>query len=70
MEKKEQKEIEEARISSKFGSFLDSFLVDMLLFTAALITITITIVVIYVVCGQSILKALVANIALLCTKVI
>ena len=35
MEKKEQKEIEEARISSKFGTFLNSFLVDVLLFTVA-----------------------------------
>ena len=68
MEKKEEKEIEEARISSKFGSFLNSFLVDVLLFTTALITIIVTIVVIYVVCRKSKLKALVANIALQHTK--
>ena len=37
-EKFEQKEIEEAKISSKFGSFLDSFLVDVLLFIVALTT--------------------------------
>ena len=37
---------------------------DMLLFTTALITLIITLVVIYMVCGQSKLKALVANIAL------
>ena len=36
----------------------------MLLFTAALITMIITIVMIYVVCGKSKLKALVANIVL------
>ena len=70
MENKEQKEIQEAQLSSKFGSFLNSFLVDMLLFTAALITIIITLVVICMVCGQSKLKVLVANIALQCTKVV
>ena len=70
MEKREQKEIEEAKISSKFGSFLNSFLVDVLLFTAALITIIIALIVIHMVCGQSKLKALVANIALQHTKAI
>ena len=69
MEKKEQKEIEVARISSKFSSFLNSFLVDVLLFTAALITVIIIIVVTYMVCRQSKLKALVANIVLQHTKV-
>ena len=64
MKEKEQKEIEEAKVSSKFGSFLDSFLIDVLLFTGALMTIIITIVMISVVCGQSKLKTLVANIAL------
>ena len=63
-EKIEQKEIEEAKISSKYGSFLDSFLVDVLLFIEALTTVIITLVVMYMVCRQSKLKALVANIAL------
>ena len=67
LERKGQQEIEEAKKSSKFGSFLKSFLVDMLLFTVALI---ITIVGIYMVCGQSKLKALVANIALQCMKAV
>ena len=70
LERKGQKEIEKAKTSSKFGSFLKSFLVDMLLFTAALITMIITIVMIYMVCGQSKLKALVAKIALQCTKAV
>ena len=70
MEKKGQKEIEEAKISSKFGSFLKSFLVDMCLLTAALVTIIITIVVLYMVHGQSKLKALVANIALQHTRAV
>ena len=63
-EKNEQKEIEEAKISLKFASFPDSFWVDVLLFIAALTTVIITLVVMYMVCGQSKLKALVANIAL------
>ena len=64
MEKREQKEMEEAKMSSKFGSFLNSFLVDVFLFAAALIKIIITLVVIYMVCRQSKLKAIVANAAL------
>ena len=70
MEKNEQKEIEEAKISSKFGSFLNSFLVDVLLFIAALSTVIITLVVMYMVCRQSKLKALVANLALQHTKAV
>ena len=61
-----QEHIDEERTkqSSKFGSFLNSFLADVLLFLATLVTIIITSVVIYVVCRQSKLKSLVANIAL------
>ena len=58
-----QEHIDEERIkqSSKFGSYLNSFLADMLLFSAALVTIIITLVIICMVCGQSKLKTLVAN---------
>ena len=70
IEKKEQKKIEEAKMSSKFGSFLDSFLVDVLPFTAALITMIIALVVMYMVCRQLKLKVLVANLALQHTKAI
>ena len=61
-----QEHIDEERTkqSSRFGSFLNSFLADVLLFSAALVTIIITLVVIYVVCRQLKLKILVANIAL------
>ena len=69
-EKQNQKELEEAKIGSKLGSLLDSFMVDILLFIAALITIVVTLVVMYMVCGQSKLKALVENIALQCTKAV
>ena len=47
-----------------FSSFLKSFLVDVLLFSAALVRMIKTLVVIYMVCGQSKLEALVTNIAL------
>ena len=57
-------------MSSKFGSFLHSFMIDMLLFIAALITMIITLVVMYMVCRQSKLKAFVANLALQCTKAV
>ena len=63
LELKGQKEIEGAKEDSKFGSFLKSFPVDILLFSATLVTMIITLVVIYMVCGQSKLKALVANMA-------
>ena len=53
---KGQKDMEEAKINSKFGSFLKSFLVDVILFTAALVMMIIMLVVIYTVCGQSKLK--------------
>ena len=68
LDKKEKQEIEETKGNSKFESFLNSFLVDILLFTAALITMIIMLVIIYIMCGQSKLKALVANIALQCSK--
>ena len=67
LDKKEQ-EIEETKGISKFKSFLNSFLVDILLFTAALVTMIIMLMIIYIMCGQSKLKALVANIALQCIK--
>ena len=59
---------ERSKQSSKFKSFLNSFLADVILFAAALLTITVTLVIIYVVCRQSKLKTLVANIALQCIQ--
>ena len=44
--------------------FLNSFLADILIFTATLITLIITLIIIYVMYGQSKLKALVTNIAM------
>ena len=60
LNKKEQ-ELDNPEEISKFRSFLNSFLADMLIFTAALITLIITLVIIYVMYGQFKLKALVMN---------
>ena len=68
LELQEHIDEERSKQSSKFGSFLNSFLADTLLFSAALVRIIITLVVIYMVCRQSTLKTLVANIALQCIK--
>ena len=61
LDKKEQ-ELEKPEENSKFKSFPNSFLADILLFTAALVTLIIMLVIIYVMYGQSKLKALVTNI--------
>ena len=68
LELQECRNEERTKKDSEFGSFLNSFLVDILLFSAALVTMVIMLVVIYIVCGKSKLKALVANIALQCAK--
>ena len=49
---------------SNFKGFISSFIVDIIGFGAALLPITTTLVVIYIVTGHSKLKTLVANIAL------
>ena len=63
LDKKEQ-ELDKPKENSKFQSFLNSFLADVLIFTAVLITLIITVITIYIVYGQSKLKALVTNIAM------
>ena len=63
LDKKEQ-ELDKLEGNLKFKSFLNSFLADVLIFTAALITLIITLIIIYIVYRQSKLKALVANIAM------
>ena len=49
---------------SKFQKFINSFLVDMLVFIAAILTVMLVLVIIYVLTGQSKLKALITTIAL------
>ena len=64
LNKKEQNSDKPRENNSKFQAFLNSFLADVLIFTAALITLIITLIIIYVLYGQSKLKALVTNIAM------
>ena len=68
--KKLQLEKQHDNTKSKFKSFISSFIVDIIGFSAALLTIIITLVIIYIVTGHSKLKMLVANIALQCIKTI
>ena len=49
---------------SKFRKFINSFLVDTLIFIAAILTVILVLVIIYVLTGQSKLKALITTIAL------
>ena len=67
LDKKDQ-ELEKTKETSEFKSFLNSFLADILLFTAALVTMIITLVIVYIMYGQSKLKALITNIAIQCIK--
>ena len=61
---KEEQELDKPKENSKFRLFLNSFLTDVLVFTATLITLIITLIITYIVYGQSKLKALVTNIAM------
>ena len=63
LDKKEQ-ELDKPQENSKFRSFLNSFLANVLIFTATLITLIITLIIIYMIYRQSKLKALVTNIAM------
>ena len=54
----------EESASSKSRSFINSFLIEMLVFIVAIMTVFIIFVIIYIVTGQSKLKALVATMAL------
>ena len=63
LNKKEQN-LDKPEDNSRFQSFVNSFLADVLIFTAVLIILIITLIIIYILYGQSKLKALVANIAM------
>ena len=63
LDKKEQN-LDKPEDNSRFQSFLNSFLADVLIFSDALITLDITLIIIYMLYGQSKLKALVTNIAM------
>ena len=64
-------DIQEKQIkNSNLKTFISSFIMDALVFVAALLTVIITFIIIYILIGQSKLKTLVANIALQCVKAI
>ena len=72
-EKRKLIDIQEKEIktqNSKLKTFISSFIADALIFAAALLTVIITFIIIYMLSGQSKLKTLVANIALQCVKAI
>ena len=54
--------------NSKLRTFVSSFITDILVFSAALLTVIVTLIVIYMISGQSKLKMLVASIALQCIR--
>ena len=68
--KKLQVDIQHHNTKSKFKGFISSFIVDIIGFGTALLTIIITLVVIYIVTGHFKLKTLVTNIALQCIKTV
>ena len=56
--------IKQENSTSKFRKFIKSFLVNMLIFIAAILTVFLVLVIIYVLMGQSKLKALTTTMAL------
>ena len=64
LDKKEQNSDKPKESDSRFQSFLNSFIADVPIFAVVLITLVITLIIIYVLYGQSKIKALVTNIAL------
>ena len=64
LDKEERNSDKPKESDSKFQSFLNSFIADIPIFTAALITLIIMLIIIYVLYRQSKLKALVTNIAM------
>ena len=61
---KKEKDLDKPENNSGFQWFLNSFLADVLIFTAALITLIIMLIIMYMFYRQSKLKALVTNIAM------
>ena len=61
---KKKQDLDKPEINARFQSFLNSFLANVLIFIAMLITLIITLIVMYMLYGQSKLKALVTNIAM------
>ena len=53
-----------------FHTFLSSYIVDVILFVTGILTVTLTFIIMYMLCGQSKLKSVVANLALQCVKMV
>ena len=64
LDKREQNADKTRGNDSKFQSFLNGFIADVLIFTAALITLIIMLIIIYILYRQPKLKALITNIAM------
>ena len=74
-QEKRKMDIQEVQIknenhNSKFKAFITSFIVDAIGFMAAFLSMIVTLIIIYVLTGQSKLKTLVANIPLQCVKAV
>ena len=53
-----------------FNTFLSSYMVDVILFATGILTVLLTFVIMYMLCGYSKLKSIVANLALQCIKTV
>ena len=53
-----------------FNAFLSSYMVDVILFVTGILTVIFTFIIMYMLCGQSKLKLVVANLALQCVRTV
>ena len=53
-----------------FNTFLSSYMVDVILFVTGTLTVILTFIIMYMLCRQSKLKSVVANLALQCVKTV
>ena len=53
-----------------FNTFLSSYMVDVIMFVTGILTVILTFVITYMLCRQSKLKSVVANLALQCVKTV
>ena len=53
-----------------FNTFLSSYIIDVIMFVTGILTVILTFVIMYMLCRQSKLKSIVANLALQCIKTV
>ena len=53
-----------------FNTFLSSYIADVIVFATGILSVILTFVITYMLCGQSKLKSIVANMTLQCIKAI